>query len=105
MIRYIQLFVIASWFLVVPLSAQSSSRLESRVSELESKTRNLPVVEVGGAAFLAGAFCALWAQNTGRSSWLWFFLGLLFSPIAIIVLLVKNSRALEEQRLTAHLRR
>lgn len=46
----------------------------------------------GAALFLFGAFCALWAQNTGRSAWLWFFLGLLFSVITVIFLLYKNSK-------------
>lgn len=46
----------------------------------------------GATAFLFGAFCALWAQNTGRNPWLWFFLGLFFSVITAIVLLAKNAR-------------
>ncbi len=46
----------------------------------------------GAIAFLFGAFCALWAQNTGRNPWLWFFLGLFFSVITAIVLLAKNAR-------------
>ena len=41
--------------------------------------------------FLFGAVCALWAQNTGRSAWRWFFLGLLFSVITVVVLLSKNA--------------
>jgi hypothetical protein len=40
---------------------------------------------------LFGAFCALWAQNTGRRPLLWFILGVLFSVIAVLVLLYKNS--------------
>ncbi len=46
----------------------------------------------GAIAFLFGAFCALWAQNTGRNPWLWFFLGLFFSVITATVLLAKNAR-------------
>jgi hypothetical protein len=42
-------------------------------------------------ALLFGAFCALWAQNTGRNAWLWFFLGLLFHVFAVGVLLYKNA--------------
>jgi hypothetical protein len=42
--------------------------------------------------FLFGAFCALWAQNTGRSAWSWFLLGALFHIITVAVLLAKNSR-------------
>jgi len=53
----------------------------------------------GGVAFLFGAFCALWAQNTGRSPWLWFFLGLIFSVITAIVLLAKNAN--DKKRITA----
>lgn len=50
--------------------------------------------EVGGLVFfLFGIFCAYWAQTTKRSSWLWFFLGLFFAPIAGLVLLYKNSKA------------
>ena len=41
--------------------------------------------------FLFGAFCALWAQNTGRSAWLWFFLGIIFSVLTVIFLLSKNA--------------
>jgi len=60
--------------------------LERKVSSLDSKVGHIGVV-----AWLFAAFCALWAQNTGRSAWLWFFLGLFFSVITVIVLLVKNS--------------
>ena len=41
--------------------------------------------------FLFGIFCAYWAQETGRSSWLWFFMGLFFAPIAGLVLLAKHT--------------
>jgi len=46
----------------------------------------------GMVFFLFGIFCAYWAQNTGRSAWLWFFLGLLFAPISGLFLLSKNSK-------------
>jgi hypothetical protein len=79
------------------------SALEYRVAQLESSVK-----ETGGqvaylqtsinhassegvALFLFGVFCALWAQNTGRSAWLWFFLGLFFNVITVLVLLAKNS--------------
>ena len=63
--------------------------LESRVSNVEHR---IPYhTEDGAALFLFGAFCALWAQNTGRNPWLWFFMGLLFSVITVLVLLSKNA--------------
>lgn len=65
------------------------SDLEMKVANLQNKSHAAPVT--GGAAFLFGAFCALWAQNTKRSAWGWFFLGLIFSVITVIVLLVKNA--------------
>jgi hypothetical protein len=74
-------------------------QLDKRISELESKQR--PIItdvhrDAGGAVlFLFGAFCALWAQNTKRNPWLWFFLGLFFNVITVLVLLAKNS---DEQR-------
>ena len=42
--------------------------------------------------FLFGIFCAYWAQETKRSSWLWFLMGLFFAPIAGLVLLSKNAK-------------
>jgi hypothetical protein len=48
--------------------------------------------------FLFGIFCAYWAQVTGRSAWLWFFMGLLFGPITGIVLASKNSDDLKRSR-------
>ena len=63
--------------------------LRSEVSDLKSEIRD----SVGGGIvlFLFAGFCALWAQNTGRNPWLWFFLGACFSIITVIVLLNKNS--------------
>lgn len=46
----------------------------------------------GAVIFLFEAFCALWAQNTQRNPWLWFFLGVFFSVITVLVLLYKNSK-------------
>ena len=53
------------------------SNLENRISGLDSDLkRTVKDAGPGGfVIFLFGAFCALWAQNTGRSAWLWFFLG------------------------------
>ena len=42
--------------------------------------------------FLYGVFCAIWAQNTGRNVWTWFFLGLFFSVLTVIALLSINSK-------------
>lgn len=45
-------------------------------------------------AILFGAFCAVWAQNTGRNPWLWFFMGVIFTCITVLVLLSKNANDL-----------
>ncbi|HYH78762.1 MAG TPA: hypothetical protein VEX86_03175 [Longimicrobium sp.] len=45
----------------------------------------------GFVLFLFGAFCALWAQNTGRSPWLWFLGGVFLNVLVVIVLLIKNA--------------
>ncbi|GEM_PF-2217199 len=47
--------------------------------------------------FLAGAFCALWAQNSGRNPWLWFFLGMLFNFLTVLIMLMKNSSDLDHK--------
>jgi hypothetical protein len=72
---------------------QRVDQLTARVSQLESR---LDRGSVAAVAFLFGAFCALWAQNTKRSAWTWFFLGVFFNVIAVLVLLVKNSDDLRE---------
>ena len=41
--------------------------------------------------FLFGGICALWAQNTGRNAWLWFFAGMIFSVITVVILLSINN--------------
>lgn len=70
--------------------------LESKVKTLEEKTSERTGASL--AMMLSGAFCALWAQNTGRNAWLWFFLGAVFNVIAVIVLLNKNSNDRFERR-------
>ncbi|MCC5654154.1 hypothetical protein LC609_31125 [Nostoc sp. XA013] len=77
------------------------SSLESEVTSLKYQVSSLEgdVRQVGSIAiFCVGAFCALWAQNTGRNAWLWFFLGVFFAPITVIVLLAKNSADRRSQR-------
>ncbi|MEO6992776.1 MAG: hypothetical protein ABI273_04020 [Lacunisphaera sp.] len=90
-------------FYASPAFAQVDARLESRVSALERRANSLPL-DLGGVGFLFGAFCALWAQNTGRNSWLWFFLGMLFSIITVIVLLIKNGEDRENKRFSGDFR-
>lgn len=96
--RYIHpllaLFALAfTMMLPMQLSAQpDASRLEElerRVARAEHRSHGDQAA--GVAVFLCAAFCALWAQQTGRNAWLWFFLGLFFSVIALLVLLYKNS--------------
>jgi hypothetical protein len=82
---------------------QRVEALEYRIAQLESSAKetsgqvaylqtSVNQVSGGGAlVFLFGVFCALWAQNTGRSAWFWFFMGLFFNVITVIVLLEKNS--------------
>jgi len=81
---------------------QRVSQLEHRVSTLEHKIRQ--VGDQGLVLLLFGAVCALWAQNSGRSGWLWFFLGLFFSVITIMVLLWKNSGDIDRRRMAAQRR-
>ena len=75
-------------------------QLESDVNRLKSENRELERTQsklledsgnVGVVLFLFGVFCALWAQNTRRNAWLWFFLGLFFNIVTVLVLLNKNA--------------
>jgi len=77
----------------IELQSQEIANLRN---QLTSETSRLKQYVNGYAPmamvlFLFGGFCALWAQNTGRNPWNWFFLGLIFSVLAIIGLLVTNS--------------
>ncbi len=71
------------------METQRVAGLERRVSTREEKIRS--VGDAGVALFVSAAVCALWAQNSGRNAWLWFFLGLFFSVITLLVLLRKNA--------------
>lgn len=83
-------------------TAATSANLEERVERLENDMQNAlnDIGDVGGNGlvfFLFGVVCALWAQNTGRNPWLWFFLGVFLSVVAALILLNKNSRDLRER--------
>lgn len=74
------------------------NQLEERVSTLEQKIKQF--ANTSYALILFGAFCALWAQNTGRNARLWFFLGAVFSVFAVLALLWKNSNDIDQRRQT-----
>ena len=80
--------ILAVVLILVSVSVWAQSNLEMRVQELERRHSSM---NSGAVVFLFGAFCALWAQNTGRSAWLWFFAGAAFNFLAVLVLLSKNS--------------
>jgi len=81
---------------VPEIEDEDNPRLETRVARLESKVSDHAAK--GATAMLFGAFCALWAQNTRRNAWLWFFMGTFFTIITVLVLLYKNS---EDRQKTA----
>ncbi len=90
--------------ILIPDAVKADEQMGRRIAELEMRIKNSPTPiqthgDNGALVFLFGIFCALWAQNTGRSAWLWFFLGLFFSIITVIVLLNKNSDDLARRRL------
>jgi len=78
--------------------------LKSQVEDLAFQVANLASLKDDVRNFgtsmmsLVGVLCALWAQNTHRNAWLWFFLGACFPPIAAILLLFKNSADRKLQR-------
>jgi hypothetical protein len=78
-----------------PVTNGSQSDLTRRLDELSAQVGRLEsrIDKSTGAAVavLFGAFCALWAQNTKRNPWAWFFLGAFFNVIAVLVLLAKNA--------------
>ena len=81
---------------ILEQETQHNQNLDSRISSLESQIHQHG--DAGVAFFLFGVFCALWAQNTGRNAWGWFFLGLFFNIITGMVLLYKNSNDLHKSK-------
>ena len=88
-------FFVGSTGIYAQIESARLSSVESRITQLEGNARHASAA--GAVAFLFGAFCALWAQNSGRSAWLWFFAGLIFSVIAVLVLLSKNAADIEKR--------
>ena len=81
---------------LVPQAVLADEQTDRRIAELERRIEHLPTpIQThgpdGAVFFLFGAFCAFWAQNTGRNAWLWFFVGLFFNVITVLVVLWKNS--------------
>ncbi len=77
--------------------AADPDRLEARIKALEDRVAREESTlrdngSDGAVVFLYGAFCALWAKNTGRSAWLWFFMGIIFNVFTVVVLLYKNGQ-------------
>lgn len=74
---------------LLPIAADAQpTSLETRVSKLEGRLND---TTSGALVFLFGAFCALWAQNTNRNPWAWFFIGALFNVIAVLIVLGRNA--------------
>ena len=75
--------------------AQTIREIESRLTALERRidqnSRRTTQAGLFSLMVLCGAFCALWAQNTGRNPWLWFVCGLLMTYLAVIAVLVWNA--------------
>ena len=76
---------------VVSLESDNSS-LKIQLDNYNNNLKTNDYAPMGLVLFLFGCFCALWAQNTGRNAWFWFFLGLAFSVLTVVVLLINNSR-------------
>ncbi|MGA2543557.1 MAG: hypothetical protein ABSG78_18565 [Verrucomicrobiota bacterium] len=93
---FLFILVLAS-SLILPVSAAAQTNdarladIEARLSRVEHRGVQTDQSAGGVAIFLCGTFCALWAQQTRRSAWLWFFLGMIGSVITLIVLLAKNA--------------
>jgi len=72
-------------------NARQLASLGQRLDKIESRADRTGRSSSAPLLFLFGAFCALWAQNTRRDPWLWFFLGAFFNVFAVIVALSKNA--------------
>jgi hypothetical protein len=90
-------------FMIARATVRADEAVDRRIAELENRinhqSRSFSVGGDDGAVlFLYGVFCALWAQNTNRNPWLWFFLGLFCSVVTVVVLLVKDAEDRQRKR-------
>ncbi|MEI6245584.1 MAG: hypothetical protein WCQ64_11130 [Acidobacteriota bacterium] len=70
---------------------QLGRRVDQLDADVQALNRRVKSGTTGVILFLFGAVCALWAQNTKRDPWLWFFLGAFFNVFAVISMLMKNA--------------
>lgn len=75
---------------------QENQKLSSDVSGIKSDLTDKASIPM--ISFFIGIFCALWAQNTQRNPWPWFFLGFFFTIITGFFLLAKNADDLKTNR-------
>jgi TolA-binding protein len=80
-----------------------NSQLRNEVSQLSSNVNRFQSTladkaDTGLILSFFGVFCALWAQNTRRNPWLWFFLGIFFHFLTGLVLLSKNATDFNSNR-------
>ena len=93
---------ISSW--IAQQNVSDIKALKSQVEDLAFQVASLASLKddvkngQSSMLFLVGVLCALWAQNTRRNAWLWFFLGACFAPATAILLLVKNSADKRSQK-------
>jgi len=91
--------ILAGLMLALAVAAPVEALAQSDASRLDELERRVARAEhrsvdrsaMAFAAFVCAAFCALWAQQTGRNATLWFLLGALFTVFTLLVLLRKNS--------------
>ena len=100
--RYVTVLAV---FCCLTAVATAQPEMEQRVAAIESRLKKVEAEAVTAAAtgsgvfvFLCGVFCALWAQNNGRSAWQWFVCGMFFHVITLVWLLQKNAEDLEKRR-------
>ncbi|TMI62501.1 MAG: hypothetical protein E6H07_13865 [Bacteroidetes bacterium] len=82
---------------VVSLESDNSS-LKIQLDNFNNNFKTNDYAPMGLVLFLFGCFCALWAQNRGNNPWVWFFLGLFFSVITVVFVLIQNAKDINENR-------
>ena len=71
-------------------NAEQLVYIEHITASASQRNRNVAIVLV--LLFLFGAFCALWAQNTTRNPFYWFWIGFTLNLGAVFLILWLNPR-------------
>jgi hypothetical protein len=76
----------------------SMLKIQIANQQQQAHSHNTGYASLGIVLFLCGAFCALWAQDSGRRPWFWFVMGFILPLLTVIALLIRNAEDIRREQ-------